>query len=210
MTARSAKWRQRPPAPLPELTSDDIRGHEGRLWRIMRTSGPHALPWNQPRAWGPVQHSRWDPHHDPASPQPTRSVLYTATDVRTTVAEVFQSDRFLDVHTDDPFLIGFTPTRPLQLLDLTSTWLLRAGSTTSQSTAPRRACRAWAQQIRTAYPDLDGLWVPSTMTSTPVVVLYAPSVAALPATPEFSRPLAAGDTRIVVRRAAREIGYDTH
>lgn len=210
MTARSAKWRQRPPESVPELTADDVRGHEGRLWRVMRTSGPHALPWNHPRAWGPVQHSRWDPHHEPPSSQPGRAVLYTALDVRTAVAEVFQVERFLDVHTDDPFLVGFTPTRPLQLLDLTSTWLLRAGSTTSQSSAPRRACRAWAQAIRSAYPDLDGLWVSSTMTATPVVVLYTPAVTALPDSPEFSRPLASGDTRVVVREAAREIGYAAH
>lgn len=34
--------------------------------------------------------------------------------------------------------------------------------------------------------------------------------AALPDAPEFSRPLASGDTRVVVREAAREIGYATH
>src|SRR5699024_8177169 len=95
----------------------------------------------------------------------------------------------------------------LRLLDLTSTWLLRAGSTTSQANAPRRACRAWAQKIRSTYPDLDGLWVPSTMTATPMAVLYEPAATALPDAPEFSRPLASGQTRVVVREAAREIGY---
>lgn len=207
---RGAKWRWQPPSRLPNLTDGDITRHAGRLWRIMRTSGPHALPWNHLRPWGPVQSMRWDPQTPPPSSQPDRAVMYTATDVQTTIAEVYQQDRFVDVHSEDPFLIGFTPTRPLHLLDLTSAWLLRCGSTTSQASAPRRACRAWAHAIVDAYPDLDGLWAPSTVTSRPVAALFTPAAAALPHTPDFSRHLATPETRQRIRAAALEIGYDTH
>lgn len=209
MSTKGAKWRREPPSPLPSLASGDVTNFGGRLWRIMRTGGPHALPWHQLRAWGPVQHSRWDPHREPPAPQSDRAVLYTALDIRTAVAEAFQHDRFLDVHSGDPFLVGFTPARPLKLLDLSGSWLLRCGSTASQVSAPRRACRAWARAIADQYPHLDGLWVASTMTSTPVVVLYPPAREALPEAPDFSRPLATGATRLVVHAAATEIGYDT-
>lgn len=205
---RGAKWRREPPSPLPELTGEDVRRFRERLWRIMRTSGRHALPWNTLRAWGPVQHMRWDPHRPLPHEQPARAVMYTATDVLTSVAEVYQHDRFVDVHSDDPFLIGFTPTRELELLDLTGTWLLRCGSTTSQIGAPRAACRAWASGIAEAYPELDGLWVSSSVTNRPVAVLFAPAQAALPSEPEFSRSVAVGETRLVVHAAAAEIGYD--
>lgn len=206
---RGAKWRREPPAPLPELKPSDIKTFHGRLWRIMRTSGAHALPWNELRSWGPLQQMRWDPHAPPPSEQPDRAAMYTATDVLTTLAEVYQHDRFVDVHSDGPFLIGFTPTRPLQLLNLTGTWFLRCGSTNSQAGAPRTACRAWARAIIEGYPHLDGLWVTSSMTSSPMAVLYPPTRAALPPTPEFSRPLATGQTRLIVHAAATEIGYDT-
>lgn len=174
----------------------------------MRTSGRHALPWNELRSWGPVHHMRWDPHLLPPTEQPERAVMYTATDVLTAVAEVFQHDRYVDVHSEEPFLIGFTPTRGLKLLDLTGTWFLRSGSTASQTSAPRTACRAWARRIAESYPHLDGLWVLSSVTHRPVVVLFPPARSALPSEPEFSRALATGETRLVVQAAASEIGYD--
>lgn len=204
---RGAKWRRHPPERLPELSGDDVCTFHDRVWRIMRTSGRHAVPWNHLRSWGPLQHMRWDPHDAPASDQPDRAVMYGATDVLTAVAEVFQHDRYVDVHSNDPYLIGFTPIRGLQLLDLSGTWLLRCGATASQTSAPRTTCREWARAIAVTYPHLDGLWVRSSMTNRPVVVLFAPARSALPSEPEFSRALATGDTRLVVQAAATEIGY---
>ncbi len=198
-----------PASPPGRLTCDpgDVLSFTDPLWRIHRTSGPHVAPWSSPRRFGPLSSMRFDPHPDgPPTLHADTGVLYNATDIATAVAEVFQRARVVDTTSGSPNLVGWRPTRPLRLLDLTGTWALRNGAAFALVTAPRSVCRSWARAIHDRF-ELDGLYASSTMTGAANVVLWHRSVDAVPAAPEFSRPLAHPITWSLLARAARDIGY---
>lgn len=177
------------------------------LWRIHRTRGSHVLGWNQLRGFGPLPTMRYDPHPEPAAPS-TEGVLYAATSLATALAETFQATRVVDSRSLGPQVTAWTPTRDLRLLDLTGGWALRNGAAFALATAPKSTCRVWARQIRATWPDLDGLWAPSTMTGDTNVVLWNPARTSLPAAPAFSRPLAEPTLYAITARIARqELGY---
>jgi hypothetical protein len=170
--------------------------------------GQHVLPWNGFRIFGPVASGRYDPHLPPASDQPGRGVLYLALDVATVVAEAFQLNRRVDTSTGGPYLTSWIPTRTLTLLDLSGDWALRNGAANALTAAPRPTCRSWSRAIHETWPELDGLWAPSTMTGSPMVTLYETARSVIPPTPEFSRPLNHPMVWSVVEASAARIGYD--
>ena len=106
------------------------------LWRIHRTQGSHVLPWNQLRRFGPIPTMRYDPQPEPAAPS-IEGVLYTATSLATALAETFQATRVVDSRSFEPQATAWTPTRDLQLLDLTGGWALRNGAAFALATAPQ-------------------------------------------------------------------------
>lgn len=197
-----------PPAQLIRERRDVVT-HTDIIWRIHRTRGEHVLPWNQLRTFGPLPSMRWDQHPVPGPGPSAVGILYGASDVGTAVAEVFQTTRIVDTVTGAPTLTGWRPTRPLGLLDLSDTWSLRNGASAALSTAPRPVCRRWARAISVAWPDLDGLRVPSTMTGRPNIVLWSSAADAMPELPLFSRPLDHPLVWSIVQAAASEIGYRT-
>ncbi len=195
-----------PPADLVR-EPDDILGVRPLLWRIHRTQGSHVLAWNQLRRFGPIPTMRYDPQPEPAAPS-VEGVLYTATSLATSLAETFQATRVIDSHSFGPQITAWTPTRGLRLLDLTGGWALRNGAAFALATAPKSTCRAWARQIRATWPDLDGLWAPSTMTGSNNVVLWNPARTSFPAAPDFSRPLAEPTLHAMANRiAGQDLGY---
>jgi hypothetical protein len=198
-----------PRTPPNQLTSepDDFVDYTGILWRIHRTKGEHVRPWNELRTYGPLASMRWDPH---PSVQPTThpdGVLYAATDVATSLAEVYQTTRVIDTRAGPPRLTAWKPTRPLQLLDLSGTWLLRNTASAALLAAPRSACRRWARAMYTTWPELDGLQGPSTMTGRLNVVLWSAAADSIPATPAFSRPLTQPLVWSLAQAAAAKIAY---
>jgi len=203
----TAKVPRTPPADL-FIAKADLTGCGDPLWRICRTTGPHARPWNAGRSYGPLAGMRWEPHDPPARSQPARAVLYAATDVATAVAEVWQVTRRIDVHLGRPVLVRATPTRALRLLDLTdaSTWPLRQGASASLPHAGRGTSRAWSRAILDAAPDLDGLYVPSTKTGRNVV-LFPGGIAALPSSPDMSIPADDPAAKALLEVIAARIGY---
>lgn len=166
------------------------------------------MPWNGFRTFGPVRTARFDPHPLPRGEHPGNGVIYTALDVPTAVAEVFQQDRIVPA-TSAVNLTSWTPTHDLQLLDLTGDWALRNGASYALFAAPRSICRTWSREIRTTWPDIDGLWVPSTMTGQTMIALYQPAGDAFPAVPAFSRPLNNPYVWELVSDAATKVGYNT-
>ena len=117
------------------------------LARVAFALSPHPLPWGELRTWGPHPRCRWDPHPLPTGEHPEHGVLYTAGDLLTCVAEVFADTRVIDTRSDMPLLQVWEATRPLRLLDLTSTWALRNGASVSLDSALRSTCRAWARAL---------------------------------------------------------------
>ncbi len=187
--------------------SQDVITVQQILWRVHRTQGQYVIGWNAFRRYGPVTSGRYDPHPEPADVHPGSGVRYAATDLKTSVAEMFQTRRRVDTVAGAPYATAWVPVRPLQLLDLSQDWALFNGSAAALTAAGRPTCRAWSRAIHDTWSDLDGLWAPSTMTGAPMVVLYGSAASAMPASPEFSEPLAAGVIWSAVAAIAAEIGY---
>lgn len=204
-----SKVPRRPPPQL-QVATDDIISYGDVMWRIHRTSGAHILSWNSPRTYGPLAGMRSDPHPGPEPGPSDVGVLYCATDIDTALAEVYQLDRFIDMSSGSPRLTGWAPTRDLRLLDLTTTWALRNGAAYALTTAPRPVCRAWARAIYSAFPDLDGLFVHSTMTGASNIVLWDRARDAIPDDPDFSRDLRDSRLRTIIAAAADRINYLHH
>jgi len=185
----------------------DIADFIGTLWRIHRTQGEHVLPWNTLRTYGPLPSMRWDPHPDPQPISADEGVLYAAADVATSLAEVYQTTRMIDTRAGAPALTAWQPQRRLRLLDLSGTWLLRNTASAALLAAPRSICRRWARAIYATWPELDGLYVPSTLTGRPNIVLWNAATDSVPTMPSFSRPLTHPLVWSIAQAAAAEIGY---
>lgn len=180
--------------------------YDGALYRIHRVEGRHRTRWDQMRAWGPDMSSRWDPHPEPVGDHQDERVMYAATDYATAFGEVFQGTRSVTV-SPSKALAAWLPRRPLRLLDLTDTWAVRNGASGSLNSAPRSTCRAWAREIRSAWPDIDGLLTRSTMTNRPVVTLFAPARDSFPDGPSLSRPLTHRAVTPLAVQAADDLGW---
>jgi hypothetical protein len=185
----------------------DIADYTGTLWRVHRTEGEHVLPWNTLRTYGPLPSMRWDPHPSPQPISAAEGVLYAAADIATSLAEVYQTTRVIDTRAGAPTLTAWQPQRRLHLLDLSGTWLIRNTASAALLAAPRSTCRRWARAIYTTWPELDGLYVPSTMTGRPNIVLWKAAADSIPTMPSFSRPLTHPLVWSIAQAAADEIGY---
>lgn len=179
-----------PPAPLTH-EPEDIRHFQDPLWRIHRLAGAHSLAWDELRGYGPITTCRFDPHDPPPSDQLDRAVMYAGCHLKTAITEVLQGQRRLDTRTGAPVVVSWTPTRALKLLDLSGhngrNWPLANSATSSLTQVRRDTCRNWSRAIRTQFPRLDGLYVLSTVTGLPTVVLFTPAGDSFPAHPAFNR-----------------------
>ncbi|WP_083562261.1 RES family NAD+ phosphorylase [Mycobacterium malmoense] len=184
---------------------DDVVDYAGILWRVHRSKGEYVRPWNELRTYGPLASMRWDPHPGLSPATHPDGVLYAATDVATSLAEVYQTTRVIDTRAGAPRLTAWQPTRPLRLLDLSGTWLLRNGASAALLAAPRSICRRWAGAIYANWPELDGLYAPSTMTGQLSVALWSAAADSIPTTPAFSRPLTQPLVWSLAQAAAAEI-----
>lgn len=176
------------------------------LWRVHRTSGDHVVAWNRLRYWGPASTMRFDPH-EPSPHTQDRGVSYTALTVPTALAEVFQHTRVINLRRGSPYLTGWSPARPLSLLDLTGGWPIRNGASYVINTGRRDHCRAWARAIHQARPGVDGLWHHSAMTGSDAITLFTHASDSFPDRPLLSLPLDHPGLRGHVLAAAAQIGY---
>ena len=97
----------------------------------------------------------------------------------------------------------------LRLLDLTGPWPTRAGASMLLASGPRGRARDWSRQVYAAYPQVQGLWYPSSMHAhARSAALYERARAALP--PEPLVDLALGDPRLLpaLEAIGATIGYD--
>lgn len=199
-----------PRRPL-DWEDDDFVTREVVLWRIHRTSGPYPAAWDDFRSFGPLPSMRWDPHPEPLTEHDQYGVLYTAYDLKTAAAEVFQQGRRIDTLTASPYATSWSPARPLRLLDLTGLWPLRQGASHALLSAPKPSCRNWARAIRdesfTAGIDLDGLEVRSPLTGERMAVLFATSFDTIPAAPAYASPLDGPMIFTALHKIATEISY---
>ncbi|MEP7020130.1 MAG: RES family NAD+ phosphorylase [Pseudonocardiales bacterium] len=176
------------------------------LWRLHRTVGTHVQPWNALRHYGPLPDRRFEPH-DPPPHEQVRGVSYLALDIKTCVAEVFQTTRLVDRHTGTPYLTGLRLIRPARLVDLTGDWPTRAGASQAINSGPRPRASEWARAIRSAF-DVDGVWYRSSMHGEGwCSALFDTAADAMPPAPRVSVPLAHPAIAAPLARAAAELGY---
>lgn len=177
------------------------------LWRIYFRGGAHPATWNQFRRYGPVATSRFDQHQTPAHAQ-ERGILYAALHGQTCVAEVFQHLRIIEREASNPWLVGFALAADLTLLDLTTVWPTAAGASMAISTGSRSRARRWSVAIYEAYPEVQGLFYPSSMNANqPAVALYERAGDALPPSPKFHRALSDPILFTPIVKVARSLNY---
>lgn len=182
------------------------------LWRIYFRGGPHPTSWSVFRKFGPLD-GRFDHHFPDEQGEPksqTRGILYGAETGATCFAEVFQRTRVIDRFRREPWLVAFEVATPLKLLDLTGSFATRAGASMALMTGPRAVARRWAQTFYEAYPEVQGVYYPSSMyANAPAIALNerAVTAGAMPGVPNFHRALADNALHTVIRNVARDIGY---
>lgn len=195
-------------------TEDVVAVHPGtRLVRIFNAHGNHPQKWNSFRYTGPLPHGRFDPQQPgpdgSLNTDTNQGVVYFALSVRTSVAEVYQTSSVVDRKTNGPQLVVVRPRRTLRLLDLGGLWPTRLGASQEISSGPKRVTQAWARTIRTAHPDLDGIWYRSSMDSgDPAICLWnPPGASALPSAPDVLLPLDHPGLDVPLARVCEELNY---
>lgn len=196
-------------------TEDIVAVHPAtRLVRIFNAHGGHQRTWNTFRYAGPLAHGRFDPQRTDSdtgvnSANGDNGVLYLGLSVRTSVAEVFQQTSVVDRRTRGPHLAILRPSRTLRLLDLCGLWPTRMGASQEISSGAKKVTQAWARAIRTAFPELDGIWYRSSMDSgAPAVCLWDPPAGdALPASPDLLLPLDHPGLDVPLGRICDQLGY---
>lgn len=182
------------------------------LHRVYRRGGPYPTLWNAFRFFGPTS-ARFDHHLPDGSGEPReqeRGVLYAAADIVTALAEAFQQRRTVNRRADRPWLVSFALSRELTLLDLTGTFPVSVGGSMKLVTGPALYAQNWSGGFHHAYPTIEGLYYPGSLTNRPVVALYerALDLGPFPATPTVHRAL--DDPLLIepLRNACRTLGYD--
>jgi hypothetical protein len=198
-----------PPSTL-SMEAEHLHVHpkEDTLWRIYRTSGPHALNWDQLRHFGPVKKQRWDPHASPRGDDPDAGVMYAATEPTTAFAEVYQQRRLISRSQGGATLVAWEPERDLTLLNLTSSWPVQNGAASSIMMGDKKNTQAWAREIHVQLgADIDGLYAHSSITGRPVVTLFIRTELqpAFPSRPSFHALLDDDSVSPYVARAVKDL-----
>lgn len=195
---------------LTSLSPDEVVFDQNTmLWRVYFRGGNHPTLWGDFRHVGPVT-SRFD-HHDGTTPTfQDRSIIYTAQDIATCIAETYQGTRVINRWHKEPWLVGFRIVKPITLLDLMGSFSTRAGASMGLMTGARSVGRNWARGFYDAYPTLVGLCYPSSMhANKPAIALTdrAENNGVLPARPSFHRALGDPSMLGVLKQAASDLDY---
>ena len=137
-----------------------------------------------------------------------RAILYAAADGITCIAEAFQRRRVVNRVVGRPWLVSFELQEQLMLLDLTGLWPTKVGASMAIASGPRPRARRWSQRIYDFFPEVQGLWYPSSMAgNSPAVALYERASGAVPPRPLFHRPLAHRALESALQRDCSALGY---
>jgi hypothetical protein len=199
-----------PPAELPRLRRRDLQvlAAGTRCWRVYRAGGAHPGAWDAFRQHGPTAAGRFDHQEPPAHEDPTRGILYVALDAVGALAESFQGTRLIDRRRQEPWLVAFELTGPVETLDLTRLWPTRAGASQAIATGRRATAQAWSRAIYRAYPEIAGLAYRSSMAGGSLsVALFERARSSLPEMPLVHVPLTHPGLTLPLGRAAARLGY---
>lgn len=138
-----------------------------------------------------------------------RGILYAALDLPTVFAEFFQRNRRINRSLRQPWLVSFAMSGELRLLNLTDTYCLRVGASAKLASGPFFHAQNWSRGFYEAYPDIQGLYYPSSLTNRPTIALYerADKPSMFPGNPVFHRALADPTLHKALVALGAEIGY---
>lgn len=191
------------------LTDDVLTQFDEELWRVYASAGAHPALWNQMREFGPLSEMRFDPHRFGAPRlQPGIGVYYAATEAVTALAESYSREKVIDRGTKSPVMTRWAPTRPLTLVDLTSTAITQISVAAVQMTGTVTRSRAFARALYKQHgADIDGIRSRSSVNNGINVILFSRGMSAFPSLPALDSPLASAyGTRLVVQ-SAKHLGW---
>jgi hypothetical protein len=137
-----------------------------------------------------------------------RSILYAAVSELTSLAEVFQQARLVNRSHRQPWLVWFSLVRDVPLLDLAGTWPTAAGASMLISSGPRSRAQRWSRAIYDAYPDLQGIWYPSSMhANQPAVALFDRAESSVADRPDLHLSLTDVRLNATMKDAVALLGY---
>ena len=114
----------------------------------------------------------------------------------------------IDRRRNEPWLAGIDLGAPLQLLDTSGRWPVRAGGNMAINSGNRGKARAWSRAIYDSYTAAQGIWYPSSITNHGCVALYERALPALPAAPAFNERLESPKLLAPLSRLAEALNYD--
>jgi hypothetical protein len=178
------------------------------LWRIYFRAGQRATAWNAFRHLGPTN-SRFNHHTFPKRIQ-DRGIIYATTGrdaICTALAETFQDTRLIDRYRDEPWIVGFSLAKDLILLNTGGSWPVRAGGNMAINSGSRKNARDWSRAIYRSYPNIRGIFYPSSLTNQPCVALYERAAKNLPVMPAFNESLASPKLFAGLTQLASRLNY---
>ncbi len=186
------------------------RRAKGRNWNTFRTGETGGIGRFDPFGPGVVDGARrgiwYGAVGAPGADRPEECLAFAAC-----LAEVFQQSRTIMARRKDRFHVAaFRITRPLRLLDLSGRWPTRTGRASALLTSCENLARAreWSCAFYEAYPELDGVYYPSSMCPPhPLVALYERAQDAFPADPAWNLPLWESGLWNALEKARKEINY---
>lgn len=187
-----------------------IRTFQGALWRVYPRSGVHPQAWDSLREFGPIPGMRFDPQPLPIEDHPGIGVMYAALSPVTALAEKYQETRVIDRHMNDNTLVGWSATRELELLDLTSNWPVANGGAAAIQMGDKAHTSTWSQAIYQEFGNsVDGLFHLSSVDGQPAVTLFSRSVTtpSFPTRPRFNNLLADPKCDAIILHTIDELNY---
>ncbi len=171
------------------------------------------MPWNGMRSYGPTT-SRFDHHTAPRRAHPSRSIAYLTygpTRFVAALAEFFQDGNGgvgpIDRSNRQPAMTQFELAADVQLLDLDSGWVTRAGGNQAIISGRRSRAREWARAIYSEHPSMQGVafgssvWGPGHC-----IALWDRGLPAIPGAPLTSRTLDDPVLGVALANAALALG----
>lgn len=183
-----------------------------KLYRIYRRGGEYPTRWNELRYFGPTA-ARFDHHLLDTDGEPRtshRGIGYFSSNIPTAIAEVFQVDRTVDTQQREPWLVGFELGKDVTCLDLSGGFALRAGASMKLISGPRSHSRNWSRGFYDAYPNVEGVLYPSSLTNQTVYAFYERALegsSPFPRLPIVHRALGDPTLDTALKNACRDIGY---
>lgn len=180
-----------------------------RLFRIYFRGGKYPTLWNALRYFGPTN-ARFDHHErdeNGDAQEQECGVTNIADSALTCIVEVFQGPpRIIHRERNAPWLVAFELDSAVTLLDLMSTFPLRAGASMKLMAGPKSYARNWSRYE--VYGEIEGLCFPSSLTNERTYVLNERARhRTFPSTPSFHRALRDPVMLTPLRNVARELGY---